>query len=406
MTAVVSLDPPPLPASQAATELRFVVATGFVSPYVLPVFQALVRRVGKLTVLVSTPMDANRNWKPDWGDVDVRVQRTWRLERNYRDPAGYAHQTYIYVPRDTLHQLGMLKPDVIISSGLGLRSAACAMYCRLHRPTALIFWHAASEHSEKKWGTTRHWLRRRLLLRADALLANGNSGTRYLQSLGCPRTKIFHGPYVAIPRVFDSGPVERSAEHAHRLLYAGRLLDWKGLLPFIEVLKRFAEEHPGRSLEFTLVGSGPLEPTLRGLTTPANLRVQILPEHAPQDLTACYQQSGIFVFPTFDDEWGLVVNEALASGLPVLGSMYSQAVEDLCNERTGWRFHPDKPEEMYQALSQALATSPEELNLMRLAGREAVRHLTPEYVADRLVEAALAARNDNLPPTVQQGTSA
>ena len=42
--------------------------------------------------------------------------------------------------------------------------------------------------------------------------------------------------------------------------------------------------------------------------------------------------SGIFVLPTLADEWGLVVNEAMASGLPVLGSVYSQAAHELCGD--------------------------------------------------------------------------
>ena len=52
---------------------------------------------------------------------------------------------------------------------------------------------------------------------------------------------------------------------------------------------------------------------------------------------------GVLVFPTLADEWGLVVNEALAAGVPVLGSLYSQAVEELVRDgENGWTFRPDR----------------------------------------------------------------
>ena len=140
---------------------------------------------------------------------------------------------------------------------------------------------------------------------------------------------------------------------------------------------------------------------MRALDVPPNLTVRLLGECSYDQVAECYAKAGILVFPTLSDEWGLVVNEALASGVPVLGSRYSQAVEDLCIPgQTGWQFRPDVKAEMDEAIAQALATTPEELNHMRLAGRQLVSKLTPAYAAEQFVttiEAALAAR--------QQGTS-
>ena len=109
-------------------------------------------------------------------------------------------------------------------------------------------------------------------------------------------------------------------------------------------------------------------------------------------MRACYARASILALPTLSDEWGLVVNEAMAAGMPVLGSVYSQAVEDLCVEgQNGWRFRPDAPGEIDAAIERALATPPDELEAMRNRARETVEHLTPEYVADRFVDAIRAA---------------
>ena len=110
-------------------------------------------------------------------------------------------------------------------------------------------------------------------------------------------------------------------------------------------------------------------------------------------MPARYAAAGAMVLPTFADEWGLVVNEALASGLPVLGSVYSSAVEDLVEDGlNGWRFRVDDPEEMYRAIDRCLLTPECELREMRTRARQASLRISPEYVVDRMMAAVLYAR--------------
>jgi glycosyltransferase involved in cell wall biosynthesis len=92
----------------------------------------------------------------------------------------------------------------------------------------------------------------------------------------------------------------------------------------------------------------------------------------------------------------MVVNEAFAAGVPVLGSRYAQAMEDLCVEGVnGWLFRPDKADEMWHALDAAMATSWEDLNTMRAAAREAVAGVTPQWVANVWCQAIERALNED-----------
>ncbi len=136
------------------------------------------------------------------------------------------------------------------------------------------------------------------------------------------------------------------------------------------------------------MGDGPLRSTLEGLSIPGNLSLRFFGNVAYDQLANIYQQAGIFVFPTLADEWGLVTNEAMAAGLPVLGSLYSQSVEELVTEgETGWTFRPDRDAEMDAAIERVLTTPLDVLEQMRSAGRNAARNLTPEFVADGIVKA-------------------
>ena len=88
----------------------------------------------------------------------------------------------------------------------------------------------------------------------------------------------------------------------------------------------------------------------------------------------------------------IAVNEAMTAGLPVLGSVYSQAVEELCAEgETGWPFRAEEPQEMERAIDAALSATPEQLAAMRRAARARVSEWTPARAGAELLHAVRAA---------------
>jgi hypothetical protein len=174
-----------------------------------------------------------------------------------------------------------------------------------------------------------------------------------------------------------------------RLLYAGQLIERKGLLPFTTALKRWAAKNPDRRIELTFAGDGPLREMLEAAAPPANLRFEFLGNVSYEDLPEVYAKAGVLVFPTLADTWGVVVNEALAAGLPVLGSTYSQAVKQLVVDgKDGWTFRADQPEEMYAAIDRCLSTPADRLQAMRAEAQRTAMELTPVRVAS-MIQAAI-----------------
>ena len=142
-------------------------------------------------------------------------------------------------------------------------------------------------------------------------------------------------------------------------------------------------------MDFSIAGDGPLHAALATFSAPPNLSTKLL-GHVPYDrLPEVYAQSGLLAFPTLADEWGMVVVEAMASGLPVLGSVYSQAVDELVVDgETGWTFRPDHPSEVKAAIHRALSESNEQLDRSGLVARQGVKTMTPVAMADQIVAAA------------------
>ena len=362
--------------------LKVCLLTNIIPPYYRPVFEHLRKLVGNLTILVSAPMEPNRNWNPEWGDLPVTVQRCWSYETNWGHEQGFTDRIWRHIPYDTLPLLIHQRPDVVIPIQLGFRTLQAAMYRKFFPKTRLIIWTGLSEHTEKGLPRWRILQRKALLRAADAVLVNGTSGKRYLQSLGVPREKIFPEPYCAEISSHLALPIEREPNVARRLLYVGQLTARKGLHQFLVVLSEWLQKHPLERCEFWIAGDGPLRAELEKFPAPPQLRLRFLGSVTYEKLPDLYAQGGIFVFPTLADEWGVVVNEALAAGLPILGSIYSQAMEELVEDGfNGWTFRPDHPAEMYTALDRAMAATDEQLDKMRRAGRERIHSLSPEYGA-------------------------
>src|SRR6185437_2266890 len=102
---------------------------------------------------------------------------------------------YLHCPYDTLPQLLRLRPDVLISGELGLRTLQASFYKALNPGCQFVIWATLSEHSEQGRGVLREHLRRLLLKRADAVIVNGASGRRYVRGYGVKDERIFVSPY-------------------------------------------------------------------------------------------------------------------------------------------------------------------------------------------------------------------
>ena len=401
MSEIVSAPPPAESTGKTAetdknssitSQLRIALLTNMIPPFRRLLFLEMRRRCRHLRIFISTPTEAHRQWRVNWDGLDVYVQKTATLSRPAGHEASADERQYVHFPIDTVPALARFKPDVTISSELGFRTAGAVIY-RLMRPRSrLLTWVCVSESTEAQRSKARSWFRKLLVRKIDALLVNGESGIRYLQRIGVRRDKIFRAPYPTDVERFNEPRLDRDEASIYRMLYVGQFVARKGLMPFLKVLIRWAADHPSRIIELNLVGSGPLEGPMNGLPRPSNLKVSVRGFVPYDDLATVYEDAGIFVFPTLADEWGTVVSEAMACGLPVLGSVEGQAVQELVRDGvTGWLFHPDKEDDVYGAIDRSLQTSPERLSRMRMEARKAALRISPEAVAEQVLEAVEAA---------------
>ena len=364
--------------------MRIALLTNFVPPYRVAFYEALTRVAGELRVFASTRMEGNRDWTPDWGSLDVVVQKTLTLHKTWRED-GFSEGQEMHVPYDTFKQLRAYKPDLIISGELSARSLQAMAYAKL-TITPIVIWATLSDRLEQNRGALKKAARGWLLLNAQRVIVNGESGARYVKRFGVADDKIIRMPYTTNMSALLSLSIERAERSQRELLYVGAISPRKGVQLLIAALNSWAAAHPDIALRLTLVGNGPLRAQLQQQSSEPNLQLRWI-DHVEYDkLPTIYENQDMFVFPTLGDEWGLVVNEALAAGLPVLGSAYSQAVEELIVDGSnGWVFAPTSARDIESALDRALGVTPTELSRMRSAARKSVEALTPENAAEKLM---------------------
>ena len=380
-------------SSQASLRVAFV--TNFIPPYWKSVLTALSRRVAHLRIFVSTPMESNRAWQTDWEGLDVVLQKTLTLPARSVHPKGFTEAHQVHLPVDTVQQLLRFRAHVVISAEMGLRTLLSVVYRKLRPSSRLIVYADVSAITEQGRGRIRKGLRRMLQRHVDAAIVSGESGADYMRGIGTAPDKIFKVPYATDVDRFASLSLHRCGASANRLLYVGQLIERKGLLQFIEALSAWLGAHATFAVELVIVGDGPLRTSLESLSTPTNLQLTFTGNLDYFKMPEIYAQAGVFVFPTFADTWGLVVNEALAAGLPVLGSAYSQAVQELVVDGwNGWLFRADQRAEMYDAIERCMFTEPSHLEDMREKARTTALRFTPESMAlsiERVVRSTASA---------------
>ena len=309
----------------------------------------------------------------------ISIARTWVHPQGFREP------NPVTLVRGVRRHLAQLQPDVIIAADLSIRVLQALVYARLRRPSRrprVFSWARVSEHSERGRGRLQGYLRPWLLRMTDGVIANGHSGVRYLEGIGVEARKIHQVFQATDPRVVGISSVD--AHDPLRLLFVGRLVELKGLSLLLEEMAKASKP----DVILRIVGVGPQLTALQQQALRLKLNVEFAGYCQGAELGAQYAESDYFVFPSLSDEWGLVINEALASGLPVLGSVYSQAVNELIHDGVnGWLFRPDCPGQLADLISSLSGIDMESRKRLRKNALVSAKQVSPCRIADRFAEA-------------------
>ena len=296
------------------------------------------------------------------------------------------------------------RPDAVAIAGYARPESVAALGWarRNRRPVILMSESQAIDHPRTWW---KEAIKRSRLRGVAAALVGGPRHRDYLASLGVPAGRISLG-YNAV----DNGHFARLADEARRapesrdglpdrpyFLAVGRFVREKNLPRLVRAFASYrAGVTGGEGWDLVLCGDGPGAAEVESAILASGMERAI---HRPgflqaDELPRWYANASAFVHPSLMEPWGLVVNEAAASGSPLLVSDRAGCVETLVPDpvgATGMRFDPANPSQITSAL-RWMAGLPEARRVaMGRHAAEVVASWGPERFALGMFEALALA---------------
>ncbi len=278
------------------------------------------------------------------------------------------------------------RPDVTVSDGF---------FQWTYAPLLLRFWnhiphvmcYEPTKHTEKHAQFFRTWYRKFASHWIDHICCNGSLCKEYTMALGYPESRISIGQMAA-----DSEQLARAcfainddAVHAFRekhgldnklvFLFVGRLVELKGLKQLLE-----AWNVAQMDAVLLLAGDGPEHSNLENYCQQHGINAVFAGAVDYADIAIFYRAADCLVIPTLQDNWSLVVPEAMACGLPVATSIYNGCHPELVHPENGWTFDPYDTQGTAEIL-KTIVNHKAELPAMGEQSRAIVASFTPLHAA-------------------------
>jgi glycosyltransferase involved in cell wall biosynthesis len=305
-----------------------------------------------------------------------------------------------------------IRPDVVAVNGWNNFGSLIAANCCLRRgiPMVVMSESARRDESRTRW---KEAIKRRIAGLYSAAIVGGERHVEYLSELGMPRERIFTGYDVVDNHYFRqkaeeirSQTLEVRQKHAlpeNYFLASARFVEKKNLARLVQAYAEYRRRWEVRSgnsevrddgapWDLVLLGDGPLRATLNSQLSTLNLNAHVhLPGFRPyNELPAYYALAKAFVHASTTEQWGLVVNEAVASGLPVIVSSRCGCAPELVNGN-GVTFDPTDDDELATRLLEMASLSDEERKHLGNNSYLIAANFAPERFGEGLERAATVA---------------
>lgn len=377
-------------------QMRVILVHNFLTPYRLPLFRELARRVDFHVWILG----------------DVRGIREWQTQAEGFNCEFLPHRSFSLGSRDfrfllnpgLSQKLAAAAPDLLICTGWDSLAAFKVARWARRNGVPYVLW-SGSTANEPNW---RRSLGRRavtrLICHADACLAYGTRAEAYLKNAGADPDRVFCAFNTVATDEFARGSTldtarrqeireEMELNTPYVVLFCGQLIARKGVDELMQAFLRLERS----DITLVFAGSGGQEARLREIAAPLRDRVRF-PGFVPREkLPELYAMADLLVLPSRQEVWGLVINEALACGVPVLTTDVVGAAPDLVvHGKNGYIVPAKNVQSLTDAIEQHFNGQCDR-DAMKRGAREAIQPFTIGAAADVFQKAMVCALEHKRP---------
>ncbi len=313
---------------------RLTLLTEIIAPYRIPVFNALAARdnIDLHVIFLSETDPSLRQWQVYKSEIRFSYEILVSFRRRM-------DKYNLLINRGVGSALTRSQPDVILCGGYNYLASWQAARWANRRHLPVVLWSESTANDFRRNRLAMELMKSRFLRSCRAFVVAGQSSHEYLIRLGATADKIFTAPNAVDVNFFATHAAQarlrapqvraRCGLPPRYFLYAGRLVPQKGVFDLMTAYAKL-EQHHRSQIGLVFVGDGVSRLQLAeraGSVQPG--QVHFCGFLQREQLAEIYALADAFVFPTHSDPWGLVVNEAMACGLPIIASSVAGCVPDL-----------------------------------------------------------------------------
>jgi glycosyltransferase involved in cell wall biosynthesis len=356
--------------------MRIAMLVNIPAPYRVPVYDRIAEQCGRdFRVIYMAKLEANRRWT-----VPALNHDHVYLHGLAVGPA----ERRIHLRWGVTRQLNAFRPDVIVTCGFNPPMIAAWLHARARR-VSHVSMSDGWQGSEADLSSVHRVARHVVYSTSSAFVGASAKTLALFESYGA-RKNLFKAP-LGVDNARFSAAALPLADRRFDIVFAGNLIAGKLPLFFAEVAARIARRR-GR-VRALVIGDGELRAqTERALEQPG-VEVTFTGFLQQHELPAAYASGKIFCFPTRNDAWGMVANEACASGMPVITCANAGCAGELVmHARNGYVLDLDP--ELWAYHAQRLLDDPVLLADSGAQSMQAVGDYTFAAAADGILAACRA----------------
>ena len=365
---------------------RVALVTEIISPYRIPLFNALAGQPDiDLHVIFLAETDPSLR---QWQIYKEEITFSYRVLSSWRRRIGKYN---LLLNRGVTDALRETAPHVIICGGYSyIASWQCLYWSRSHRVPFLL-WSESNQQDLRRGTRIVESLKKGFLSHCTGFIVPGQSAREYLRSQVLKDDTIFTAPN-AVDNDLFSATADQARNDAVQLreklalpdryfLFVGRLVAEKGVFDLLAAYAKL-EDRLRKQIGLVFVGGGACREALEeqaGTILPGVVRFAGFVQR--NELANYYALAQALVLPTLSEPWGLVVNEAMACGLPIIVSEVAGCALDLVKPNwNGLLVSPGDTASLSAAMA-SFAVDPNVCQKMGFKSQYHISHFTPEVWA-------------------------